>query len=426
MLMAEGKTPMTRTIFRWLLFSGLYSLLALLSLRSHDVWSLSTTCWFPTALLFAVLWLSSVRDWPVWLVTTGLLHLFIDLWIGRPLALSGLFALFEITSYPLAILLFRYSAPLLWQPLRQHPIARELTWAILLVLYAVCSSAVLSLSLLMAGYPVLTLHLLYWSLSTLAGVLAILPFLHEQDESPVPLRLSVGNAQTWIVMGANTFLQLALFFSPLAQLQQGINLLFIQIMLLLLSVFMLSGRGLGLLLLGQYLIVVLATQQHDGIFFELMPVSLPAIWQAYCYLVFSSILAGCLHQYQRQTQQQQQQAKNTETLLARFALTGSSLFFRMDMPQQTLCWQGNTEALFPGERQSISTLELLEAHCDEPFLPAFIDWYTQSKEPLFEQRLTIQRLNGHRACCLLAIMRLSGDPLLTGGISPFYSTIEHH
>lgn len=412
---------MTRTIFRWVLFSGLYSLLAMLSLRSHDVWSLSTTCWFPTLLLFAVLWLTPVRDWPVWLVTTGLLHFFIDLWIGRPLVLSSLFALFEITAYPLAIIVFRYSASLLWQPFSQYPIARELAWIILFILYTLFSSAVLSFCLLTAGYPVSTLHLLYWSLSTLAGLLAIFPFLNEQDEFPLPLQLSVGNVKTWIVISANTLLLLALFSSALAHLQQGLNLLFIQLMLLLLSVFMLSGRGLGLLLLLQYLIVVLATQQHEGIFFELMPVRLPAIWQAYCYLVFSSILAGCLHQYQRRTLQQQQQAKNTETLLARFALTGSTLFFRLEMPQQTLHWQGNTEAFFPGEHQSISTLELLEAHCDEPFLPAFLDWSARSEKRLFEQKLTIQRLNGQQACCLLAIIRLPGEPSLTGGISPLYS-----
>lgn len=410
---------MTRTIFSWVLFSGLYSLLALLSLRSQDAWSFSTTCWFPASLLFAVLWLTSVRDWPVWLVTTAFLHLFIDIWIGHSLALASLFTLFEITVYPLTILVFRYSAPLLWHPLSHRPIARELVWVMLLLLFTLCGSAVLSLCLLMAGYPISTQHLLYWSLSTLTGVLAILPFLHEQDESPLSLRQSVRNVQTWIVIGANTLLQLGLFFSPLEPLQQGLNLLFLQLMLLLLSVFMLSGRGIGLLLLVQYLIVVLATHQSKGIFFELMPVRLPAIWQAYCYLVFSSILAGCLHQYQRRTQQQQQQAKNTETLLSRFALTGSSLFFRLDVPQRTLHWQGNTETFFPGEHQSISTLDLLEAHCDAPFMPAFIDWYTRGEEPLFEKRLTIQRLNGQQSCCLLTMMRLPGDPSLTGGISTF-------
>jgi len=194
---------MTRTILRWGLFSGLYSSLALLSLRSQDVWSLSTTCWFPTVLLFATLWLAPFRDWPAWLATSGVLHLFISITIGHPLLLAGLFTLFEITAYPLAIVVTRYSASLLWHPLSQHPIARELTWAILLVLYTLCSGALLSLSLLMAGYPVSTLHVLYWSLSTLAGVLVTLPFLREQDESPRSRHGSAGNIQTWLVIGAN-------------------------------------------------------------------------------------------------------------------------------------------------------------------------------------------------------------------------------
>lgn len=415
---------MTRTILRWVLFSGLYSLLALLSLQSRDVWSFSTTCWFPTSLLFAALWLTPVRDWPMWLITAGLLHLFIDIWVGSPLSLASLFTLFEIAVYPLAIIVFRYGAPLLWYPLDHHPIARELAWITLLVLYTLFSSAVLNICLLLAGYPVSPLHLLFWSLSALPGVLAIMPFLREQDESPIPLRQSVGNVTTWIVIGANTILQLVLFFTPVGNRLQGLNPLFIQLMLLLLSVFTLSGRGLSLLLVMQYLIVVLATQQRDGIFFALIPEKLPAIWQAHWYLVFSSILAGCLHQYQRRMQQQQQHAKSIETLLNRFALNGNLILFRLEMPQRTLSWQSNTEALFPGEHQSISTLELLEAHCDEPFLPAFNEWYTRGEEPLFEQTLTIQRLSGQQACCLLAILKLSGEASLTGGISSFHPSID--
>lgn len=415
---------MTRTITRWVLFSGLYSLLALLSFHSRDAWSLSTTLWFPASLLFAVLWLTPVRDWPLWLVTAGLLHIFAGVWIGRPLSLACLFALFDIVIFPLAVIAFRYSMPLLWRPLARNPIARELAWLTLLVLCTFCGSALLSSCLLLAGYPVEPLHLLSWALAALTGVLAILPFLREHGESPFSLWQSLGNGRTLAVIAANVALLLLLFFTPFGRVLPGLNPLFIQLTLLLLSVFTLSGRGLGIVLMAQYLIVVLATQHRDGIFFALTPAVLPAIWQAQWYLVFSAILAACLHQYQVWMRQQQWRAEGTDTLLARFALTGSGLLFRLDMPAQTLHWQNTTDAFFPGESHSISTLELLEAHGDTPFLSAFLHWHAQSEASIFEQELTLQRLNGQRARCLLAILRIPGEPHLTGGISQFSTPVH--
>ena len=415
---------MTRTIIiRWVLFSGLYTLLALQSFHSRDAWSLSTTLWFPASLLFAVLWLTPVRDWPLWLLTAGLLHIFAGVWIGRPLSLASLFAVFDIVVFPLAVITFRSSAPLLWASSAQHPITRELAGILLLILCIFSGSALLSACLLLTGYPVAPLHLLSWALGALTGVLVMLPFLREYSESQISLCQSLGNRQTLVVIAANAALQLALFLTPLGHLLMGFTPLFIQLTLLLLSIFALSGRGLGVLLVVQYLIVLLATQQREGIFFTLTPAVLPAIWQAQWYLVFSAILAGCLHQYQLWVRRQQRQTNSTDTLLARFALTGSGILFRLEMPQQILQWQSNTEVLFPGESQSISTLELLEAHCNESFMSAFLHWHTRSEELMFEQVITVQRLNGQQARCLLTILRIPGEPYITGGISPFYPSL---
>lgn len=410
---------MARTVIRWVLFSGLYSLLALLSFQSRDAWSLSTTLWFPAPLLFAMIWLTPVRDWPLWLITAGLLHIFAGVWIGRPLSLACLFAAFDVVVFPLAAIAFQYSMPLLWQPFARNPIARELAWITLLILCTFCGSALLSTCLLLAGYPVAPPHLLSWALAALTGVLAILPFLREHRESPRSLRQSLNNWRTATVIAANVALQLLLYFTPLRHLLQGLNPLLIQLGLLLLSVFTLSGRGLGIVLIAQYLIVALATQQREGIFFALTPAVLPAIWQAQWYLVFSAILANCLYQYQAWMRHQQLQAEGVNTLMARFALTGSGLLFRLEMPAQALHWQNNTDAFFPAESQNISTLELLEAHCDKPFMAAFLLWQAQDEESMFERELNLQRLDGQQIRCLLAILRIPGEPHLSGGISLF-------
>nr|WP_159466075.1 MASE1 domain-containing protein [Scandinavium goeteborgense] len=410
---------MTRTITRWVLFSGLYSLLALLSFHSRDAWSLSTTLWFPAALLFAVLWLTPVRDWPLWLVTAGLLHIFSGVWTGRPLSLACLFAVFDIVVFPLCVIAFRYSAPLLWRPLSAHPIARELAWIALLILCTFCGSALLSACLLLAGYSVEPLHLLSWALADLTGVLAILPFLREQRESPLSIRQALSGWRTPLAIVTNVMLQLLVFFTPFGPLLQGLNPLFIQLTLLLLSTFALSGRGLGILLLAQYLVVVLSTQQREGIFYALTPAMVPAIWQAQWYLVFSAVIVSCLHQYQTWMLHQKRQTDGQKILMNSFARTGSGVLFRMNMPTRELNWQSSTDVLFPDEHQTISTLELLEAHCDESFMQTFLSWYAEGSAPLFEQELELQRLNGQRARCLLAILRIAGEPYLTGGISQY-------
>ncbi|MGU3524764.1 hypothetical protein ACLBW2_16860 [Enterobacteriaceae bacterium C23F] len=416
---------MTRTILRWVLFSGLYSLLALLSFHSRDAWSLSTTLWFPASLLFAVLWLTPMRDWPLWLATAGLLHIFVGVWMGRPLALASLFAVFDLAVFPLGVIAFRYSTPLLRRALASHPIARELAWITLLMICTFCGSALLSVCLLLAGYLVAPLHLISWALAALTGVISMLPFLREQRESPLTLRQSLRGWQTAAILTANLALQTLIFFTPLGLWVQGVTPLMIQLTLLLLSAFVLSGRGLGILLMAQYLIVVLATQYRMGPFFSQSPALVPAIWQAQWYLVFAAMLASCLHQYQAWMRHQLLQADGTDVLMSRFARTGSAALFRLEMPEGTLRWQSSTAALFPGEQQTLGTLALLEAHCDTPFMSGFQRWYATQSEPLFEQELWMQQLNGQQAHCLLAILRVSGEPWLTGGLSQYPHRTQH-
>lgn len=412
---------MAHNLIRWVLFTSLYSLLALLSFQSWDAWSLSTTQWFPAPLLFAVLWLTSILEWPQWLATAGLLHIFIGAWVGRSLPLATFFAVSDIVVFPFAVIAFRYSSQLMWCTFASHPIARELICITVLVLCTFCGSTLLSLCLLLAGYPVVLLHLLTWALAALTGVLAILPLLRGQNALPLSIRQIFGNWQMTTTIIANITLQIALFFTSFGHLLQGFNPLFIQTTFLILSVFMLSSRGLGVILIAQYLIVILATQQGKGLFFTLMPAVLPATWQAEWYLIFSAILANCLHQYQSWMHRRQRQAESTNALLSRFVQYGGGMVFRLEMPLLTLHWQSNTETVFPGESQSISTLELLEAHCDEPFVSAFLNWHARDNETIFEREINLQRLNGQQTHCLLAILRIPDAPYLMGGICPFFT-----
>jgi putative effector of murein hydrolase LrgA (UPF0299 family) len=401
-------------IVRWLGFSGLYILLALLSFHTRDSWSLSTTLWLPAPLLFATLWLTPVRYWPLWLASAGLIHTAVGVWTGRPLSLASLFALNDILFFPLGVVAFRYSRELSWLPLTRSPIGRELIYTLQLTFCAFCGSALLNFSLLLAGYPIAPLHIFSWALAALTGVLAILPFLRERTIS-APRQL-FRDRQEAIILILNIILMPALYLA-LPGHWQGLHLLFVQLTLLLLSVFALSGRSLSLLLLIQSPIVVLATQQREGIFFSLTPASIPAIWQAQCYLVFTALLVNCLHQYQASILRQQAQTAAINWLIARFSLTGTCLLFHLRMPTETLYWCGSTESLFPDETHTIGSLALLDAHCESPFLADFHAWCHHQNDRSFERDISLQKLNGERVRCLLAIQRTRDETLLIGGLS---------
>ncbi|WP_190323621.1 hypothetical protein, partial [Enterobacter hormaechei] len=79
-------------------------------------------------------------------------------------------------------------------------------------------------------------------------------------------------------------------------------------------------------------------------------------------------------------QQQQALAASTSAIIIRLSQTGSCVVFRLSMPEEEIHWQGSTEALFPDEEKTLSTLTLLDAHCDTPFLPGFRAWYSQQRE----------------------------------------------
>ncbi|WP_219357795.1 hypothetical protein [Enterobacter sp. BIDMC 29] len=386
----------------------------MLSFHTRDSWSLSTTLWLPAPLLFAALWLTAPREWPLWLATAGLLHVFAGVWIGRPLTLACLFALFDVAIFPLCVAVFRLNAQLPALRFARRPIIGELIYPLQLIFSIFCGSLLLNLALLLSGYPIAPLHFFSWVLAALTGILAILPLLRE---SKIPSHPRF-NRREALLLAANTLVLVTGYFY-LPPLWQGLNLLLVQTTVVLLSVFALSGRGVGALLLIQYLIVVLATQQREGIFYTLTPDLIPAIWQAQWYLVFSAIFANCLYQYRRWIQQQQALAASTSGIIIRLSQTGSCVVFRLSMPEEEIHWQGSTEALFPDEEKTLSTLTLLDAHCDTPFLPGFRAWYSQQRESSFAREVVLQTLHGRQMRGMVLFHRIGNTAHLMGGVSLF-------
>lgn len=377
-------------------------MLALFSFQNRDPWSFSSTVWFPAGLLLAALWLSPRRDWPMWLITAGLLHALCGVYTGRPPLLAGIFAAFDIVVFPLCVLLLRQLPQLRWQ----HPVIQVLCQVAVVAVCLSLGSILLSCCLLLAGYAVAPQHFLSWTLAALTAALSILHFLHSEQATFSPSRW-----HSIPVIACNLGLMLLLAVTNNGP-WLGLNPLWLQFSTLLLSIFILSTRQVGLLLLLQYAIMTTAASfDHSA------QATILAVWQVQWYLIFSAILTGCLSQFVNIHRQMVARRESEQQIIARLADTASSLLFTLDLAAGEIEWRGSPAAFFPDETLSVSTLELLNAHCSPPFMHEVIEWYSDSTRVQFSQPLWVQRLNGERVHCVLMLQRIAGQATLTGGLS---------
>lgn len=163
----------SKQLFAWLLFSLSYLLLAILCLQARDPWSLSTSVWLPAGLTMIALCHTSRTTWPIWIVTSGLLHAFVSFLYGRPAEVTALFTVADIIIFTLA--------SFCWQRLA----STGFTMSLFQMSLACCSSVlilclsggfILYLFLLFLGYPVEIIHSLIWGISGATGALATAPF----------------------------------------------------------------------------------------------------------------------------------------------------------------------------------------------------------------------------------------------------------
>lgn len=164
---------LSRHFISWLLFSGSYLLLAILCLQARDPWSLSTSVWLPAGLTMIALCHTSRTTWPIWIVTSGLLHALVSFFYGRPAEVTLLFTVADIIIFTLA--------SLCWQRLA----ATGFTMSLFRMSLACCTSVlllcltggfILYLFFLYLGYPVSVIHSLIWGISGATGALATAPF----------------------------------------------------------------------------------------------------------------------------------------------------------------------------------------------------------------------------------------------------------
>lgn len=398
-------------MLRWSGFVLAYSLLALLSFLSRDHWSFSTTVWLPAGLVFALLWYSPRREWPLWLATAGTLHILSGLWIGRPLLMASLFALFDLLLYPLCVLAMRAHLRHFFVRALRNPVAATLFQLTLLTVIVVSLSVLLTASLMLAHYPVAYYHFISWALAALTCILATWPFIQSASAGGQMRR------QDYILMALNAALT-GLLVTPLAKsFAPGLLLLWLQFAVLLLSSFALSARAMALLLLLQCGVIICGTLQQSGLFYSLASSPLIAIWQAEVYVLFSSTIVICVMQFMYYHQQHLSRLAGDQALMQTLTQAGSCLTFTVSMPDAELHWSGSPASFFPGGYLEMGSLTLLNAHCEPPFLSDFYRWYSHKNSQPFCRRLCLHQLDGHTIHCLLVIQPLPAQPIMTGGLA---------
>ncbi|WP_193406805.1 hypothetical protein [Mixta mediterraneensis] len=384
--------------------------MALISYVSRDAWSFSTTVWFPAALVLAALIYTPPCDWPLWLVSAGCLHMLSGLWIDRPPLLAAIFAIFDLLVLPLCVVALRIRPRLLPHAFCRDPVIGTLIDALLLTFCTCTGSALLGFCLMLAGYPVAQPHFTSWALAALTAMLAVLPLLRA---APKPF----SQRDDGIIV-LNVVLLLALYAAPVDYGHYASELLWFQYSCLILSALALSFRATAFLLLLHYGIVILATLTGYGLFYRSsQPPCCMAIWQAQNYLVFSCLTVTCLAQFIASQRQRLAHAASEQDVLRCFSHVGSCHLFTLTMPDGELHWSGSPGLFFPQKKFPVSTLELLEAHCEAPFLAEFHHWHAGTKATPFQQTLTLWQLSGTRIPCLLIIQQVPGQAQLVGGMA---------
>lgn len=135
----------------WLAFICCDFFLAMMSLQARDVWSLSSLVWFPAGLLLGILCTLPLRYWPIWLLSSALMHLVASQLYGRPVTVSLIFCFFDALSLMVTALIWQFFYGVMARPVRERDI---IVLVILCIVSGVIERFVTTWALLLLDYPI--------------------------------------------------------------------------------------------------------------------------------------------------------------------------------------------------------------------------------------------------------------------------------
>ncbi|OPJ90682.1 hypothetical protein B1H39_24505 [Serratia marcescens] len=400
-----------RSLVYFASFCFLYFTLAMFCLETRDPWSLSSLVWLPSGLVLGVLCTSPRILWPLWGVSSGLLHIIASLIYGRSLDIALVFALVDLAAlFPLGML---------WKNLSQYFLHNSFRVGTVLILIAIfitsIAGGIACVSILSAiGYPVYFIHFFTWSLSNATGCLTCVVFitLRLRQFSSEPYQALSWFQLTLILAVSVIFLcPESLTQSPL--LEQ--LLIYVSLSGTLISSISLSQRTLAVYFLYLTLLVNLTTLYGYG---PLAGNDVQDMQLSQLYLLVALSLGLVLAAHKSETKVHTQKLQQQLNLICNMLEKQQPVFFQLSSDGKECQWSTH-HSVFGISPDKIPTLLLLQARIHPKDLDDFTHILTPPSIAISHPQKCIVRLllsdnQYHTVHCNI----LSAHPLF-GGVGVF-------
>ncbi|HEJ9094109.1 TPA: MASE1 domain-containing protein [Serratia odorifera] len=354
--MDAGRTSLRYGLLHWLIFIALYFLLATISLETRDPWSLSSTVWLPAGLLLGILCTRQPAQWPMWVISAGVMHFSVSVLHDRPVDIALAFALVDpLILCPLA---------LIWNSVHRYATDLSYRGETLLLLGGVylgsaVGGLISDLLLKALGYPTVVSHFVSWSISNATGCLAIAPlFIIHRLNRGRWLNRQQGYTAVWVLP-----LVAAIFCLPAPLLQHPLlnhALLYMALALSLLLAALWPLLPLALYFILLTLLVSLATLYGYGPFSAALA-GTQAVEASQLYLLAVISLGLLVATREQQHRARNQQHQQRLQLLGYLLQARQPAFFCLTPGAESLDWQPH-EAIFGMPPRQLANLTLLLAH----------------------------------------------------------------
>lgn len=364
---------------KWFLFSISYLSLAFLCLETRDNGSLSSTIWLPAGLTLGILCSTPLLQWPIWILSAGMLHILASLLHQRPLDIALVFALNDLVILCLSAYI--------WQSVRNSSAQLSNMLAmggfIIIVLAASALGGMTTFySLRILGYPAVLSHFLSWSISNATGCLAITPLFVVNQL----IQQSTNSRTGWnhhlqiaaiIALSAALFLQNGIYLTDLPVMDFLLYLLF---GLTLLSSLFIKERQLSLLYVTQALIVSIATLYNRGPYSIAIYPGNSGITASQLYLL-ALFISGMLVRSRVTDVLFAKKHSEQQYRLAQAVTPGQSHFqFQININQQKVIWHDPIDKLLNLPERFVATPALLLGRMHAEDREFFLPWFNGEQQ----------------------------------------------
>jgi integral membrane sensor domain MASE1 len=353
---------------RILLFVSIYGALAFYCMTLLDPHGYSNMLWPAGGIAFGTLLVSRRREWPIWIVLAGVIHVAAGLISDRPASLSVLYAVVDMIALPCGAAFWRWGVKHRAGGLETP---RNLAWFLAaIVVIGLIGLSLSALGLSMMGYAPTTSWVV-WTVAEMIGCLVGAPlvvtwstFQAKRSGDASLRRFLIG--MLWLVLLAVT--ATIAFDGPTAVAVLGsarYELSYLPLLFVVLVALTWNQRGASMAILILALITIEQTNQGEGPFGVLNTYRDTSLLEAQAYIGAAAILGLLMSALMAHTRKAYD-AIRARSVEIEAALVGSQhLMYVYDPSTGSLSWEGDVETVLGTPRARIQTLDSLIAHIHE-------------------------------------------------------------